>query len=152
MGGIYAVASAESREASHSRAGECRVVGVVDVAEYAELVVVDETVHHEVAGIAAVGAVTGRYVAEPSLLHSFLHGEVDYGLLLAVVHSREACEVALAVDYLQFVYNVDRYVLGCHLGVVGEEFFAVDEYLRHFLALRRDFSFAVNLDSRQTLQ
>ncbi len=77
-------------------------------------------------------------------MHAFFHGEVDYGLVFAVVDAGESGEVALAVDDLEFLNHVHGQVLGGHFGIVGEEFFAVDEYFCDFFAVVGDFSFGVD--------
>ena len=57
-----------------------------------------------------------------------------------MLNAGHACQIALAVDNLEFVDHVDGQVFRSHFGVVAEKFLAVDEYLGHFLAVSRDFA------------
>ena len=149
---VYATVSSEPAETRAVAVGESEFVGIVGVADECNLVSVPETVYIESGLIAVVGAVAGLDRAEPSVLHPFLHGEVDYGLVLAVIHAGEAGQVAFAVNYLQLVDHVDRQVLRGHLGVVGEEFLAVDEDFGHLLAVGGYFAVGIHFDARQTLE
>ena len=86
------------------------------------------------------------------MLHAFLDGEVDHCLILAVVYAGQSGLLALAVYHLHFRYGLGGEVLGGHLGVVAEEFLAVDEDFRYSLAVGRDASVASHFHARHLLE
>ena len=109
-------------------------------------------VDHHVAGIALVGAVARIDRAKPAVVHALLDAEVDDRLVIAIVHTRQACQVALAVDDLELVDHVGRYVLGGHRGVVAEEFLAIDKDFLHLLAVGGNLAVGTHFDARQALK
>ena len=111
-----------------------------------------EIVCHQVAGVAVVGAVAGVDGAEPAVVHAGLHGEVDYGFVFTIVYTRQAREVALAIDHLEFVHHIGGNIFRRHGGVVGEEIFSVDKDFLDFLAVGGDFSVGAHLDAREALE
>ena len=147
----YTVATAEVHELS-ATIGESKLIHVVEVADECKLIVVPKTVDIEVAGITVVGTVTCVHNAVVAVFHILLHRQVDHGFLLAVVDTGESCKVALAVDHLKLFNHVDRQVLGCHLGVVGEELLAVDKNLGDALASCGNLTVGVDIDTRKLLE
>ena len=111
LGVIDALVTAEPAEAVAVTVGESEFIGVVGRTDEGNLVVVPEAVHIERGLIAVVGAITSLDGSEPAVFHPFLHREVDYGLILAIVYARQARQVALAVYYLEFVDHVYRQIL-----------------------------------------
>ena len=152
MAGIDAVHAAEAPEAAAAQVGEAHVVGVVRPGQNGHLVVAEEAVDHGSGFVAVVEAVSARHVAEPAVLHALLDGEVDDGLLFAVVNAGEPGQVGLAVNDLQLFDDVDRQVFGGYLGVVGEELLAVDQNLGNLFPGVGYLALAVDLDARQFFQ
>ena len=152
LAGCDASVAAEARKSLLSAVGEAQAVGIVAAGQDGELVAVVEVVGHDIAGIAVVGSIAGVDRAKPSVGHAGLDGEVDHGLVLAVIHSCESCQVALAVDDLQLVDHVGRDVLAGHGGVIGKEFLAVDEYLLDLFAIGGDLAVAAHLHAGQALE
>ena len=111
LGVIDALVAAEPAEAVSVAVGEAKLIGVVGRTDEGNLVVVPEAVHIERGLIAVVGAIAGLDGSEPAVFHPFLHREVDYGLVLAVVYTRQARQVAFAVYHLEFVDHVYRQIL-----------------------------------------
>ncbi len=164
-----ALAAAHSASATphiaHHRAGkvvEPPVVGVVAVEDEADLTLVREASHHGRALIAPVVHVivgarhvmsaAGHYVAEPSLHHSRLDGEVDDGLLVAVVDAREHRLVGFLLHDLHFLDYLRGNVLRRERRVVEEERLAVDGYLRDCLPVGGYRTVLRNLDPRKLLE
>ena len=148
----HTAVAAETLETSRGAIAESQVIGIVSSAQDGKLVAIAEVVDHHVAGIAVVGAVARINRAEPSVVHTFLDGEVDDRLVLAVVHTRQAGQVTLAVDDLQLVDHIGGNVFRGHCGVVAEKLLAVDENLAHLLAVGGDFAVTAHLNARQTLE
>ena len=145
-----AVAAAETAEAARRTVGKARVVDIVCAAEYGELVAVPEAVDDKGAFVAVVGAISGFGVAKPAIVHTFLDGKVYDGFVVAIVDTRQACQVALAVNHLQLVGHVYGQVTRGHGGVVAEEVFAVDEDFLDFLTVYCDFAFAIDFCAGET--
>ena len=144
--------AAETAEAVAVAVGESELIHVVEVSEESDLVIIPETVDIELTEIVAVGAVTTFGTAEPSVLHPFLYGQVDDGLLLTVIHTRQTREITLAVHNLKFVDHLHRKVLGCHFRVVGKKFLAVKQYLGHGLTIGGNRSVGTHLHAGKTFE
>ena len=147
-----ATVTTEALETARCPVAEAQVVHIVATAQQGQLVAVAEVVDHHVTRITLVGAIAGIDGAKPAVVHALLDGEVDDGLVLAIIHARESCQVALAVDDLQLVNHLGRDVLAGYRGVVAEELLAVDENLFHLLAVGGDLAVTADLDAGQTLQ
>ena len=152
LGRGHATITAEALEAPGSAVAKSQVVGIVATTQDGELIAVAEVVDHQVAGVALVGAIARIDGAKPAVVHALLDGEVDDGLVIAIVHASEACQVALAVDDLELVDHVGWDILAGHGGIVAEELLAVDEDLFHFLAIGGDLAIGAHLDARQALE
>ena len=90
-------------------------------------------------------------VGEQSLVHAGFQSEVEHGLLVAVIDTRNASEVALLVISLDTVDDVGGKVLHCCLGVAHHEFLSVHFYLLNFLAVDGYLAVVAHLCARQTL-
>ena len=131
--------------------GESLVVGIVAGADDGKLGMVKETSYHKLARVAVLTAVAHIGVYHPSLLHSALQGEVEHGLLLAVVNSGDARVVALLVVGFQLLNHLGRQILRGHLIVSLEEVLALHQNLAHGLPVDLDVAVVVNLGSRKLL-
>ena len=100
----------------------------------------------------SLSAVSGLCGAEIAVLHPFLYRKVDHSLVLAVIHSGQSRQIALAVYHLKLFDHFHRQILGCYLGVVGEKFLAFDEYLLHLLAVGCDLALRIDLHARQAFE
>ena len=147
-GNALAAASPPSATAT---AGEAAVVHVVATADEGELHVVGVSADVSLGRVSVLGAVAHVGVDEPPLLHALLDGQVQYGLLLAVVDAGDAAVVALLFVRLQFFHHLCRDVLHGHLCVVGKEFLAVHHDFRHRLAVDLDGSVVAHLGTGQFL-
>ena len=148
----HATVTTEALETTRGTVAKAQVVHVIATTQDGELVTVTEVVDHQIARIAVIGAITGIDSAKPPVVHAFFHGQVDDGLVIAVVNAREACQVTLAVNDLQLVDHLGRDVFAGHSGVIAEELLAVDKDFLHFLAIGRDLAVTAHFHAGQTLQ
>ena len=143
--------------------GEAHAAGaVVAVGDDGELGAVREAADHAVAGVTPVVHVVllGRNVvadaagdvAEDTVHHALLHGEVDDGLVIAVVDAGELGLLGLLLHDLHLLDHLRGKVLGSELGIVQEEGLAVDGDLRDGLAVRGDGTVVIDLDARELLE
>ena len=144
--------AAATRETSSATIGKSHIVGVVGTAQNRELVSVAEIRSHSTSAIAAITAIAHDGITHPTLIHAFLYAEVDYGFIFAVVNAGEACNVAFAVDNLEFINHISRQVFGCHGRVVGEKFLAVDKKFLHRLTIGSDSTIGAHFHARKALQ
>ena len=136
--GVNSVISAEIAETPAPLVGKAHLVYIVAASDNRDLIAVLEPVHVETSLITVIGAVTCRYVSEPAVVHVFLDGQVDHGLVFAVIDSGETRGLALAVDHLNLLDHVRGEILRRHLRIVGKKLLAVDQDLGDSLASRRD--------------
>ena len=132
--------------------GESHIVRVIDTSHKCELVVVDKPVHHEITFIPILASIAGKGITEPSLLHSWLDGQVDHGFFIPVIESGHPCHIAQAVQHLYFFHHFRRQVFGSYFRVVGEEFFSVYQYFLDFFSIDGNLSFAVNFHAGHLFQ
>ncbi len=152
LGRSNAVGTSEATETPACSIGKARLVDIVGRAEEGNLVAVPKTVYGEVGLISVVCAISGLGIAEPAVVHAFLHREVYHGFLLAVVNAGHSGKVALAVHHLQLLDDVYRQVSRGHRGVVAEKLFAVNKYLAYFLSVGRNLAVAAHLHAGKTLK
>ena len=95
---------------------------------------------------------TAGDVAEDTVHHALLHGEVDDGLVVTVVYTGEFGLLGLLLHDLHLLDHLRGKVLGSELGIVQEEGLAVDGDLRDGLAVRGDGAAVVHLDARELLE
>ena len=112
---------------------------------------VEEAVDVGFARIAVLGAVGSVEVAYPSFLHALLDGEVEHGLLFAVVDAGDAGVVALLVVGLELLDELGGQVLQRHLRVVLEVFLAIDHDFGDALAVYLDGAVVVYFCSGKLL-
>ena len=80
---------------------------VVEVAGHHDTGVVGETRSHTSRGVAVLCTASQVEVGHITAVHTFLDGEVEHGLLVAVLDTGDACLVALLVVELHALYNAD---------------------------------------------
>ena len=81
------------------------VVGVVGVGEKHCPIIVLEKGAHKAVGIPRFGAKSEVGIRENALVHALLNAKVEHRLLVAIVDTRYASEVAALVVRLNLVYN-----------------------------------------------
>ena len=86
-------------------------------------------------------------VGHVTAIHTFLNGEVEYGLLVAVLNAGNACLVALLVVELHVLYNADGQVFQRRFNVAEHEFFAVKQNFFNLLAVDGNVSVLIDLGS-----
>ena len=147
--GIESLASATS--APTATAGEAHVVDVVGTDESHSPEVVLHQGTHAPARIAILGACAQVDVREHASVHAPLQAEVEHGLVLAVVNTRDAAQVALLVVGLDAFYDTRRQILDSSLGVARHELLTIDHHLLHLLAVDGNGAVVANLGSGQAL-
>ena len=155
----FAILPSES-DAAHRAGGNAvaastpsatKVVHIVAAANDGQELVVHEAIDVELCRIAVFRTVGAIDVAYPSLLHAFLDSKVEHGFLLAIINAGDAAVVALLVVGFEFLDELRRQVLHCHLRVVLEELLAIDHNLGDALAVYLDVAIIVNFCSGQFL-
>ena len=86
-----------------------------------------------------------------AVVHTFLDGEVEHGLLLAIVDASDTSLVTLLVVELQILDNAHRDVLQRRLHIAEHELLTVEQYLLHFLAVDGNVTVLVDLCPWNTL-
>ena len=120
--------------------------------KYRELPLALEGIDHSLILEVAIGTASGIELAEEALFHVLLQLQIDGACLFAIVDACKLGLVAFLVEHLYLVDNGGLQALCYHLGVVGEELFAVYQYLLHFYALCGDLAVLIDLYARQLLQ
>ena len=82
--------------------GESHIVRIVQSPHDGDLVVVDESVDHEISFVSVVAAISGKSIPEPSLLHPWLDSQVDDGLFIPVIESGHPRHIAQTIQDLYF--------------------------------------------------
>ena len=150
--GGNAIVVAPAHKAGGAGIGKVLGVGIVAATKQRELVAIGKIIEHKIARIAIIGAIASGQIAKPAIVHAFLHGEVDDRFVFAIVHPGEACQIALAVDYLQFINHTGRNVFRRHFRVVAKKFLTINQNFLHFLAIGGNFAFAVHFHAGHSLQ
>ena len=83
-------------------------------------------------------------LTEPTIVHTFLHGEVEHCFVFAIINTRDTAQVALAVVCLNPVDDIGWEILEGDVLVVDKEFFTIHEHLLHFLTIDFDGTIIVN--------
>ena len=86
-----------------------------------------------------------------AVVHAFLDGEVEHGLLVAVVDACDARLVALLVIELQALDDGDRDVLQGSLHVAEHELLAVEQDFLHLFSVDGDVAVFIDLGTRNAL-
>ena len=146
------LAGGQTATAPAAKATPALASGVVGVAEHGHTPRVHEARQAKVAGVAAMGAYSAVEVQAPSLAHPLADGEVEHGLLLAVVDTRDTGVVALAVVGLDLTDHAGFQVLQGCLGVAAEELFLVDQDLLDLLTIDLNGTFLGDLGTGELLQ
>ena len=136
---------------TETAAREAAVIDIVAAAYDGELIVIHKAMQVGLERIAVLGAASFVEIEQPALLCALLQGEVEHGLLFAIIYTRDARVVALAVVGLELLHHLGGQVLHGHLGVVVEELLALDHYLAHGLAVYLDGAVFVHLGTGQLL-
>ena len=148
--GGESLASASESSTSATTAGEALVVGVVGIGHEEELHVVHHHTTEDTACVAVLGTCGEVGIDHHTLVHAGLDAEVEHGLFLAVLNTRDAGEVALLVVGLDAVDDVRGQVLHGGLCVARHELLTIDEDLLHLLTVDLDGTVVADLCSRQT--
>ena len=109
------------------------------------------THHHaeQTGSIATLGTGGQVSISKHTAIHALAKPEVDDRLLIAVVNTRDAGQVAFLVVCPDTLYDVCRQVLQGRLGVA--ELLTVDANLRNGLTVNLDVTVIIDLGSWQTL-
>ena len=161
-------ASAHSLHHTSGQIIESTVVGVVAVDHHAELVLIRETSQETGSLVtpvtvsrrkfrardllADIVSRSGHNITEEAVHHSFLNGEVDYRLIVAVIDAGELSLLGLLLHDLHLVDDLRGNILGRKLWVVKEECLAVNCYLADCLTVRSDGSILGDLNARKFFQ
>ena len=142
---------------------ESPVVGIVPVQNDADLAVVRKTPGHSGCLIAPVACISdillqhvmtaaGHHIAEPSVHHPGLHGQVYNCLLVTVIYSGELGLLGFLLHHTDLLDYLGRDVLGGKLRVVKEEFLPVYHHLSYGLPVGGDRSVRADLHTWQFLE
>ena len=136
---------------SSSTSGKVAVVHVVSIAHEGVANGTERFHGRQTDAIAVVCTITHVGVGLYTVAGTALGGELQYEVVVAVIHSRHAAQVALLVVGLHLVYDVRRQILHHGIVVSRHEIAAIHLELPHLLAIDGDFSVVVNLSARQHL-
>ena len=146
--GGYTIATAKAPSAA-STTWEGIVVDVVTTADKGKLHIVCVSADIGLCGIAVFCTIAHVSIDEPAFLHTFLHGQVEYGLLIAIVDTCDTAVVALFVVRLNLFNHLRGDILHSHLGVVVEEFLTTYHDFRHSLTVNLNGTVFAHLCTRQ---
>ena len=121
---------------------------VVEVAGHHDTGIVGEARGHAARGIAVLRTTGQVEVGHVATVHALLDGEVEHGLLVTVLDTRDTGLIALLVVELHVLDDGDRQVLQRRLGIAEHELLTVDEDLLHLLAVDGDVAVLIDLSSR----
>ena len=130
---------------------EVAVVHVVGVAHKRIAHVAKRFHGRQTDAIAAIRAVADVRISLQPLAGTTLGDEFQHEVVVAVVNTRQARQVALLVVSLYLVYHVRRQVLHHRTVVARHEVTPVHLKALHVLAVDADFAVIVNLRTRQSL-
>ena len=91
------------------------------------------------------------HIVQPAIAHVGFYLQVHDRLLLTVIDSGNACQVALALVCLDPVDDIHRKVLGGHLAVIAEILLSVNENPGYCLSVHRYPSVLIHLHTGKTL-
>ena len=126
------------------------------------LLIVEVTGHHDTGIIGKAGAHATRGIAvlrtaceveigHIATVHTFLDGEVEHRLLVAVLDTRDAGLVALLIIELHILDNRDGQILQRRLCVAEHKLLTIDKDFLHLLAINGDITVFIDLRTRHTL-
>ena len=149
LAGIQTVGTAP--ESSARTTTESTVAGIVGIGKEHEPVVIIEITSHATHIVAALVAHTQVDVGKHTLVHTFLHTEVEHGLFLAIIDAGYLREITLLIIRLDFVDDAGRQVFQGSLGIARHKLLAIHENLLHFLTINLDGTIVANFSTRQAL-
>ena len=112
---------------------------------------VAEVVDHGPFHVAVLGACGEVDVAKYTLIHAFLHRQVEHGLLLTVVNAGDTGQVTLLVVGLQLIHHIHGEVLQAGLHVAAEELLAIHHQLLHLLTIDLHVTIFIHLGTGEFL-
>ena len=115
--------------------GKSVALRIACIAISRELLVAEEMVDHHTTRIAVVSTIGTVDVAKPSALAVLLNRKVKDCTFLSIVHTSDACEVALSVVGLHLIDDLGRKVLQDDIAVRAIELLTIDQELLHLLAV-----------------
>ena len=127
------------------------LVLVVGVAHQHEAGLVGEAATHGTRGIAVLRATGQVEVGHVAPVHAPLDGEVEHGLLVAVLDASDAGLVTLLLVELHVLDDAHGQVLQRRLDVAEHELLAVEQNLRHRLAVESNIAVVVDIGTRHAL-
>ena len=142
----HATATAEATAAT---AAEAHVIGIVGVEHTHQAMVAAHHHAKQASGIAVFRTRSQVGIGHRTAVHAGTQSEVEHGLLVTVVDTRDTGQVALLVVGADTLDDAGRQVLQCCLGIA--ELLVVDLDLRHLLTVDLDVTVVVDLGTRQAL-
>ena len=139
-------------EASATTAsGEAHIVGVVGIRHQEYLQVVFHHAPEYTACITVFSTGCDIGIHHHTFVHTGLDTEVEHRLLLTIVDTADARQIALLIIGFDTIDNVCGQILDGSLRVASHEFLTVDEDFLDFLTVDLDRAIVADLCTRQTL-
>ena len=124
---------------------------VVEVAHQHKAHIIGKAATHAARGVAMLSTASNIEVGHIAAIHTFLNGEVEHGLLVAVLDTRDAGLVALLVVELHILDDAHRQVLQRRLHIAQHKLLTVDQNLLNGLAVDGDITVLIDFGTRHTL-
>ena len=112
---------------------------------------IDNAIYHHACHITVFRTISHIRIAEPPLIHTFLHGKVEHRLLFTVIYTGDACQVGLLIVGFQFINYIHRQVLQARLYIAPEELFAVHHDFLQLFAVNRHIAVIIDFRTGQFL-
>ena len=112
---------------------------------------IDNVIYHHACHITVFRTISHIRIAEPPLIHTFLHGKVEHRLLFTVIYTGDACQVGLLIVGFQFINYIHRQVLQARLYIAPEELFAVHHDFLQLFAVNRHIAVIIDFRTGQFL-
>ena len=151
LGSIQATAAHAhaTAETTATTAAHSLVVGVVGVEHTHHTVVVAHIHTEQTARIALLSTVAQIGIYHRTAVHTGTDTEVEHGLLVTIVDTRDTGQVALLIIGADLLDDAGGEVLQSRIGIT--EVLTIDLDLRHLLTVDGDITVLVDLGTRHTL-
>ena len=133
-----------------STATEATVAGIVRIAKKHKPVITVEISAHTSGTIPVFITYTEVDIRHQTLIHTFLHIEVEHGLFLTIINTRHLREITFLIVSLDLINNTGWQVLEGSLGISGHKLLTVNEDFLHLLTIDFDGTVIAHLSTRQT--
>ena len=90
-------------------------------------------------------------ISDPTLIHSFLHFQVEHSFFFTIVNTSNTGIVRLSIVSIDFINHIDRQVLQTSLHITAKEFLSINKKLFHFLTIDFHITVIIHFSTRNLL-